>query len=649
LSATNLSSALFRLAAFTGSFLLFLIQPMAAKRILPVFGGSAAVWTSSLLFFQAALFLGYAYAAFATRRIHAFALVVAAAAMWIPSDPANLSLQHQHPVVAVCLQLALDVGIPFMVLAAGSTLLQRWAGTYSLYAISNFGSLAGLFAYPLLLEPALGLSGQRRVWMIGGACYLVLISSCMARSTDTAQAPTEELTPQRPGLPDMAWWIAWSACGTALLAATTNQICQEVASIPFLWIVPLALYLLTFILTFQTSGTWRNLSTWSLLSPLLIAAATALFVLGPQVSFGWHLLMDLITLFTCLMLCHSQLAAARPPESSLGWFYLAMSGGGVLGGLFTAVLAPVWFQSYAEFPILLAAIGALALASGLTSRRLVSLPVTIVKRLQVFGLSTAALIPLAVFTTEVPGLLEERRNFYGVLRVTERAATQGPLRTFQHGQTIHGTQFVTHPDWPTTYYSENSGVARAIEDERRVHRNGLKVGLIGLGAGTLAHYAERSDRFRFYELNPDVEGLARRHFTYLEGKNAEVVLGDARLQLASEPPQAFDILVIDAFSSDSIPVHLLTREAALLYASHVKPEGLILIHVSNRALNLEPVVQALARVLNRRYEMIRSGDEPATGANSAIWIRLSPGAYTGPPGLLWTDAYSALWPVLKIR
>lgn len=272
------------------------------------------------------------------------------------------------------------------------------------------------------------------------------------------------------------------------------------------------------------------------------------------------------------------------------------------------------------------------------------------KRVQLFGLATAIAAPLTSFSTGTTGLLDERRNFYGVLQVAERNEAQGPLRTLVHGQTVHGTQWVQHPDWPTTYYNENSGVARTIRDEQRIRPHGAKIGLIGLGAGTLAVYARDEDRFRFYELNPDVEALARKHFTYLSStKNVEIVLGDARVRLSQDPPQQFDSLIVDAFSSDSIPVHLLTREAAALYATHVKPEGTLLFHISNRALNLEPVVRALARFLHRRYEMIHSGDSPSRGGNAALWVRLSPGGYEGPPGILWTDAYSSLWPILRIR
>ncbi len=636
------ASIVYALAAFLGSFLLFLIQPMAAKRLLPVFGGSSAVWTASLLFFQAALFAGYAYAAIANRRAHAVALLFAVVAALLPFSPAVAGMP---PVVGVFVALAGAVGVPFFVLSAGSTLLQRWAGTYSLYAVSNAGSIAALLAYPVVVEPLFNLPGQQRLWLLGGAVYVALMAWLMLRSEDRSDAVYQV----RPAWKDLLWWTAFSACGSALLASTTNQICQEVASIPFLWVVPLAIYLASFIVTFQWEF-WRRFAVWSLLLPLASAGAVALFALGPKAGFQWHLAVDLLTLAVCLMLCHGQLAKTRPPHESLGWFYVAMSAGGVLGGLFVAVIAPLLFTTYLEFPLLLAIAAGLALSRGLIAEGLIVEPIGMLKRVQLFGLATAIAAPLTSFTTGTTGLLDERRNFYGVLQVAERDEAQGPLRTLVHGQTVHGTQWVRHPEWPTTYYNENSGVARTIRDEQRIRPHGAKIGLIGLGAGTLAVYAREEDRFRFYELNPDVEALARKHFTYLSStKNVEIVLGDARVRLSQDPPQQFDSLVVDAFSSDSIPVHLLTREAAALYATHVKPEGTILFHISNRALNLEPVVRGLARFLHRRYEMIHSGDSASRGGNAALWVRLSPGGYEGPPGILWTDAYSSLWPILRIR
>ncbi len=645
-----MKSRIFPIAAFLGSFLLFLLEPMAAKQLLPGYGGSAAVWTAALLFFQIALLAGYAYANWATPRMHGVFLGLMALSLALRTAGSTTAPpEGLPPVAAVLWALAASIGVPFVAIAAGSTLLQRWAGSYRLYSISNAGSLLALFVYPLLVEPTLDARGQRLVWTCGALLYAILMGWCLRGARDVS--PSAGLR-MRPAISPLLWWTAWSAIGSGLLAAATSQICQEVASIPFLWVLPLAIYLLSFILVFQDGGHWwKSKAVWSLLAPVAIAVAIVLQVSGPRFPYPWAVAADLAVLGVCAMRCHVELAASKPGVEHLGWFYLAIASGGVMGGLFTAVIAPLLFDTYAEFPILLAACGALALARGLTDGAFLGDgQLSIHIRTQVFALAAAAVIPLALFSASAPGLLEERRNFYGVLRVTEHADPDGPLRTFTHGRTKHGTQWVTHPDWPTAYYTGSSGVAHVLSDAQRAKPEGVKVGVIGLGAGTLAHYARPRDSFRFYELNPDVEALARRYFTYLNGKNADVVLGDARLSLARErEAQGFDVLVVDAFSSDAIPVHLLTREAADLYSLHVKREGAIAIHISNRVLNLEPVTRGLARYLNRRFDLTVNVDQKEKGGANSTWAILGPGEYEGPAGMLWTDAYSSLWNIVKIR
>jgi len=646
----------FASAAFLGSFLLFLIQPMAAKRVLPFFGGAASVWTACLLFFQVVLFLGYAYAAVTIRRVHLVLLLVSAETLWGFASTPDGSLP---PVLSLLFFLASDIGIPFFVLSAGSTLVQRWAGSYSLYAVSNAGSLLALLAYPVLFEPWLNLTTQRNVWIGGTILYFALLVLCMKLSGGFPAEPLgggNRAWASRPEWKQMVVWAAWPALGTALLSATTNQLSQEVAAVPFLWIAPLAVYLLSFIATFSSLEWARSFTLWSLLLPPAAIGAVLLLASGPGYSYRWHLLGDLAVLAIFLMLCHGRLAASRPSEESLGWFYAAMSAGGALGGLFVAVVSPLLFSSYTEFPLALAGIAMLAFATGLTGPDgLVVEPITVRKRVLIFTYAISILVTGAgFFVSSESGVIETRRNFYGILQVTERNEAQGPLRMFIHGQTIHGTQWLHHPDWPTTYFNENSGAGRAIADEQRIHPRGMRVGIIGLGAGTLAHYARPGlDTFRFYELNPDVEPMARKHFSYLDpGKKIQIVLGDARISLereipAGEPP--FDLFLVDAFSSDSIPVHLLTREAAAVYAKRVKMEGTMLFHISNRTFSLEPVIRGMGRVLHRRADLMKSGDQPSRGANASEWVRLSPGAYEGPPGIIWTDAYSSVWPILRRR
>jgi len=644
-----LKARLFATTTFLGSFLLFLVEPMAAKRLLPVHGGAAAVWTSALLFFQLALLVGYAYANWARPRVHALFVGVMSLSLLLRASGSTIDPPPGiSPVLSVLWSLAAMIGAPFVVIAAGSTLLQRWAGSYRLYAVSNAGSLLALTIYPVFVEPALGLNGQHRVWTGGALVYVLLMLFCI-RLTGTGDSATAARI--RPDAVSVAWWIALSAAGSALLSSTTSQICQEVASIPFLWILPLAIYLISFILIFQ-KGThwWQRPVVWNLLAPVSIATVIILHVAGPKYPYLWSVGADLAVLAVCAMLCHVHLAESKPALESLGWFYLAISAGGALGGIFTAVIAPLLFQTYAEFPLLLSVCTALALAKGLTNGDLTTTPMPILNRAQIFALASAAMIPFGTFSATVPGILEEKRNFYGVLRVTERAEVEGEMRTLTHGRTKHGTQWVAHPELPTAYYTAASGVAHAIRDLQRAKPQGIKAAVIGLGAGTLAHYTRRQDRFRFYELNPDVELLARRHFTYLEGKNAEVILGDARLRLAQEQPQNYDILIVDAFSSDSIPVHLLTREAADLYAHHLNPrDGVLVMHISNRVLDLEPVTRGIAAHLNRIHHLVVTKDPLEKGAAGSSWAILRQGQYQGAKGILWTDAYSSLWPIFKIR
>jgi hypothetical protein len=641
--------ALYAITTFLGSFLLFLVEPMAAKRLLPVHGGAAAVWTTSLLFFQIALLVGYAYANWARPRQHAvFTAVTIVGLLLRAVSPPTEPPDGLSPILSVFWSLTASIGVPFIFLAAGSTLLQRWAQSYRLYAISNAGSLLALIAYPALVEPLLGWKGQHWVWTSGALLYSILILFCIWNANDVGASQARV---ERPEGNALLWWIAFSASGSALLSAATSQICQEVASIPFLWILPLSIYLLSFVLVFSDGeGWWKRLPFWNLLAPVTIAMAIVLLVAGPRYPYLWSVGADLLVLTVCLMICNIHLAKSKPRLASLGWFYLAIAAGGALGGLFTAVLAPLLFQTHAEFPILLSLCAALGLARGLSDGDLTTIPVPILNRARIFALGSAAVIPLGTFSATAPGVLEERRNFYGVLRVTERAEIEGATRTFTHGRTKHGTQFVARPDLPTAYYTGSSGVAHALAESQRAKPQGIRAAVIGLGAGTLAHYARPQDRFRFYELDPDVEALARKHFSYLEGKPVEVVLGDARLRLMQEPAQGFDLLIVDAFSSDSIPVHLLTREAVELYQHHVaKPDGVIVLHISNRVLDLESVTRGIARHLDRSYELVVTKDQFEKGAANSSWVLLRPGRYRGPAGILWTDSYSSLWTIFKIR
>lgn len=618
---------------------------MLGKVLLPWFGGGAAVWTVCLLFFQCALVGGYGYATLARGKPHAVLLAASLLCLPLRPSPADLS----GPSLGILFTLARTAGAVYFLLAATSPLLQRWysgGDPYRLYALSNFASLLALLTYPVLIEPWIPLRRQLDVWSGGYALFAIL---CAALAWTRRPAPR----PLRPPLRFRASWFVFPACGSALLLATTNQMCQEVASLPFLWIAPLVLYLLSFIIVFDHPR-WYRRRLYALLAAVAIPVACALYAAGGNLPLKAVLTADAAALFVCLIILHGELARSKPEPGLLGPFYLAIALGGAAGGGIVALLCPRLFRSYAEFPLLLSATAMLALIawhrSGDLSRlRQMPLP----SRASVAGLVMAALVPFTVFDAGSRPVLAASRNFFGVLRVTEARDAPGPRRLLTHGATTHGTQFLDarRRRYPTAYYGRASGIGIAIQSIRNHLRRPLRVGVVGLGAGTLAAYGEPGDVFRFYEIDPAVISLAHRYFTYIADSAARSSIeeGDARIRLREEAPGHFDLLAIDAFSSDSIPAHLLTAECSEIYRRHLAPEGRLLFHISNRSLNLEPVVRGLAEHL--RYRPIRfdsAGDE-ALGTLSATWMELTPGQAHSDhsAAILWTDDFTSLWRVLK--
>ncbi len=636
---------LFSAVILLSSFLLFQVEPMLGKILLPWFGGGAAVWTVCLLFFQCALVAGYGYAAIARGKPHAILLAASLLCLPLRPSPADLS----GPSLGILLTLARTAGASYFLLSATSPLLQRWytgGDPYRLYALSNFASLLALLTYPIFIEPWIPLRRQLDVWSGGYLGFAVL---CAALAWAHRAAPR----PVRPPLRFRASWFVLPACGSALLLATTNQMCQEVASLPFLWIAPLVLYLLSFIIVFDHPR-WYQRRLYALLAAIAIPIACALYGTGGNLPLKAILAADAATLFVCLIILHGELAHAKPEPGLLGPFYLAIAIGGAIGGGMVALVCPRLFRSYAEFPLLLSATAMLALIAWYRSgdlSRLRDMP--LLSRASVAGLVMAALIPFTVFDTGSRRVLAASRNFFGVLRVTEAADAPGPRRMLTHGATTHGTQFLDSERrrYPTAYYGRTSGIGLALQSIRNHTRRPLRVGVVGLGAGTLAAYGESGDLFRFYEINPAVISLARRYFTYLGDSAAQVniVEGDARIRLREEAPQHFDLLAIDAFSSDSIPAHLLTAECSEIYRRHLAPDGRLLFHISNRSLNLEPVVRGLAGYLHCRSLRFDSAGDDALGTLSATWMELTPGK---PPPvhsavILWTDDFTSLWRLLK--
>ncbi|MPZ45247.1 MAG: hypothetical protein GEV05_17995 [Betaproteobacteria bacterium] len=603
---------LYAATIFVSAFLLFLVQPVIAKQILPWFGGSAAVWTTCLVFFQFLLLFGYAYSDWTTRhlrprsqvRLHAALLLLSLVSLPIIPDVVWKPAGDEDPVTQILGLLAVTIGLPYFLLSTTGPLVQAWfarsfpTGTvYRLFALSNFASLAALVAYPPLIEPWTPTRTQSLVWSAG---YVVFVALCAfagffslrsavhADTTPGVQAAEPSAPP--PAVRDYAIWLLLSAMGSYMLLAVTNHITQNVASVPFLWILPLILYLLTFILCFEGRGWYQRRFFLGPLAVILVAMAWGLNAGGNIMEVTDAVPLYCAGLFACCMFYHGELAGLKPAPRYLTRFYLMVSLGGALGGLFVGVIAPLVFVTYYEFGIALVVTGLLAVHLLWPLPRWI--PAT------ALGVSIVCGYYVHEYIDELTrGTSLMMRNFYGTLRVQDVGAPDDPnaVRRLMHGVIMHGEQY-QEPNLrrqPTSYYGPESGIGLAI---RHYRNRPLRLGVIGLGTGTLAAWGKPGDVFKFYELDPQVLAVAKSEFTYLRDSRAtiETALGDARLTLEREPPQRFDILVIDAFSSDSIPVHLITREALAVYRKHMQPDGIIAFHVTNRYLDLPPVVKMVA-------------------------------------------------------
>ena len=666
---------------FLSSFLLFLVQPLIARQILPWFGGTAAVWTTCMLFFQALLLAGYAYA-HATNAIlkpraqailHSVLLVLALATLPIAPAEGWKPLGTEEPISTILLVLAATVGLPYLLLASTSPLLQAWfararpgADPYRLFAVSNLASLLALVGYPLVVEPFFGNREQVVWWSALFAAFAVFCAGLAwsVSSVSLEKVSLENENSPAPSRRDYLLWLALSATGSVLLLAVTNHVTQNVAAIPLLWIVPLTLYLLTFIIAFEGGRLgrlyrveifWGALLVWLAGMCWLLVDARFQFDLWIQIA------MFLSGLFVGCMFCHGELYRARPAARHLTAFYLTISAGGVVGGLLVAVVAPLIFNAFYELGI---ALLALAVLAAVRFAR-----VNVVAR----WASLAMLLAVAACvvydgTHFLKSVTLSERNFYGVIRVKEYGTPGGDfhLRRLVHGVIMHGEQYLNGERRlePTTYYMRTSGIGLAIAAAQA--RGPVKIGVIGLGTGTIAAYGRKGDEVRFYDINPRVVSVAREQFYYLSDSKAavSVALGDARLTLEREPAQGFDILAVDAFSSDSIPVHLITREALGVYLRHMKPDGVIAFHVSNRFLDLPPVVGRLAKEQGLAVTLVSDeGKEDDEDHTKTDWVLLSkdpkslqakeivsasPKAPEEKAGWrTWTDDYSNLVQILK--
>ncbi len=679
------SSVLFAVTIFTSAFLLFQVQPMLAKFILPWFGGTPAVWTMCMLVFQMLLFGGYAYAHLlsciqsVSRQACIHAALLAVAALTLPIVPSAdwKPVGDEVPGLRITLLLLATVGVPYFLLSSTGPLLQKWFSTacpgsspYRLYALSNTGSLLALVSYPFAFEPVFSSTAQAWLWSV---LFLVFALSCLmcgwkTASSEVANPPSNAAFSEARAdgdvrLPRVRWFML-ALLPSIMLLATTNEVCMDIAVVPFLWIIPLTLYLLSFILTFESDRFYhRRLMTTitaiSLVSTMIMLSRGCMFGVVVQI------ILFFANLFAACMLCHGELVRLKPSPKHLTSFYLTMSAGGAAGGLAVGLLAPLVFNGYFELPLAILACLLVCIGTYLQDDKHVQLQVPEATRLK-FGIAVVSLffVYFAFFAQHSASVKDAERNFYGVLRV-EDDVTEFPVRPMRdmvHGRVVHGRQFTDAQGRrePTTYYSHSSGIGKAMlaGDNNQPRR----IGVVGLGAGTLAVYGRSGDDMRFYEINPDVISLARKHFTFLEDSYAQidVVPGDARLVLERESAQHFDILVLDAFSGDAIPVHLLTSEAMQIYTRHLSANGILAVHISNSYFDLEPVVRALAEEsgLDARVQTCDRGSDAGVAFDS-VWMLLShdgplldvvcgPDTSKAPHRIVyWTDDRNNLLNVLR--
>ncbi len=746
----------YALTIFTGAFLLFQVQPLIGKFILPWFGGGPGVWTTCLLFFQTLLLGGYAYAHFTSTRlkpktqaaVHLGLLALALATL--PITPGDSWKAHiaGNPVGHILLLLTVCVGLPYFVLSSTGPLMQQWfsraqpgVSPYRLYALSNVGSLLALLSYPFFFEVKFSRHAQAAMWAMGLGVFVLCCAYCALRLWRSTGAPLDSALAEEATVPtstpwaDKALWLVLPALASVLLLATTNKLCQEVAVVPFLWVLPLALYLLSFIICFDHAR-WYRRGLFVALLAIASAVVCELLSAGGDASMTLQIAGYTGALFVACMVAHGELYRLKPSPRDLTAYYLFISAGGALGGFLVAIAAPAIFTEFRELQIgwwllwvavavvsvrqqswiLVHGAGAGALATTLLVPwlrshlsggagfgaellafyrdhlwfilgGLVAFIVAVFdvrrRRLEVawqprmggfvtlLAAGLGAVFMLQWLHDRDARVLRASRNFYGTLKVFDYAPNDpdGHYYLLMHGATTHGLQFAAPAKalMPTSYYGEHSGIGLAMQHLPRA--SGRHLGLVGLGTGTAAVYAKAGDSLRIYEINPAVEKLAHDPFTHIDRSPAkvEVVMGDARLsleeELASGHSNQFDLLALDAFSSDAIPAHLLTQEAFELYLQHLRPDGVIAVHISNRYLDLEPVVRALAARFALNLAVISDDYESDWWFYETTWILVTKNkawlaqtdiadatdvpAKNPKPPLLWTDDQTSLYEILR--
>jgi hypothetical protein len=688
------------ISVFISAFLVFQIQPIISKIILPWFGGGASVWTTCMLFFQSFLLVGYLYAYLLTKILRVkYQIVFHLACLLfslflLPTNIADIQnvLITGSPTWAVLWVLFLGLGFPYLILSANTPLLQNWftsetngRNPYRLYAISNIGSFLALVSYPVVIEPFMPLDWQIKLWssiycvfvlLVGWIFFITVKQNNIVRVCIPEQVVKQKMGSFRPVL-----WFMLSALGVILLVSTTNALTQNIPPVPFLWLAPLSIYLLTYVMAFSNFATYvRNF--WLPFFMLLSFVALLIYFIGGQFDIITQLLIYLLILLCGCMICHGELNSLKPQQGNTTLFYLVLSAGGVGGSFLVSFVAKTLFDEFLEFP--LAILGVLLLASvSLWWNKQPHHPTpksskyNAAANKQLSILASASAIVSLVWLLAFTGLnnryqqydIAKARNFYGILTVKDITEGKVNERRLIDGTTSHGSQSLPLSALavPLSYYRPGTGVQLVIE-EMSSHNTALQVGIIGLGVGALAAYGKFGDHYTFYELNPLVADFANQYFSYLNSAKAEVhvKLGDARVTLQNEldlgKKNAFDLLVIDAFSGDLIPTHLMTHEAFLLYQQHIKSQGVMALHISNRHLSLLPVIMHHSRSLNMQVMVFETPGN--VNEHDAQWVVLTNNSQLiQSPNLiyrqteitngqyqdvLWTDDYSSLLPILKV-
>ncbi len=698
----------FAVAIFTSAFLVFQVQPVIARFILPWYGGTPAVWTTCMLFFQLGLLAGYLYAHLLARYlrprqqavVHGSLLLLSL--LLLPITPELPESTRELPQILEILQvLAVAVIFPFILLSASAPLLQHWfsrvhpgKSPFRLYALSNFGSLLALLSYPFLVEPALKLSTQTRAWSFGYLLFMVVTLWCaypVLRQTfpkilkgQPNDSIFQNQGTQKPALDvetgwfDLVCWVLLAASGSIVLLAVTNQMSQDVAVIPFLWVVPLSLYLITFIICFERDA-WYQRKIW--IPFLVISVGMLVYLMGRdygenELSLALQIFIYCNAVFGCCMVCHGEMVRRRPHAVELTKFYVFVALGGALGGLFVNLVAPLLFEGYWELHgilvfICLSAILLIALDKQTIGFKQRSAFVT----LGLVGVGVMVWFLNAHISIQKNTSIFSKRGFFGILHVYEaKKGTRGHYRSLYYGRIRHGEQWLHQIDQyrATSYYSPHSGVALALNKfpsrkNVEARNKAIKVGVLGLGVGTVAAYGRSRDRIRFYEINKDIESTARNYFSYLENSraNIEVVIGDARLsmqqELESGGSQKYDVLIVDAFSGDAVPIHLLTQEASDLYWQHLKEDGVLVFHITNFHVDLSDVARQLAIHANKEAIYIEDDNSQNHLFDTSYWVMITSNqAFINDPEIkeyrddwyhelrpiIWTDDFSNLFEVV---